>query len=64
VFRIAFEPSNPVAVFLDDRDQTASRLTVKTDSRNDPAVLFYFSWPMGGVVFHPVFPFLDGRKIG
>src|SRR5687767_15832857 len=36
MFRITFEPSNTVAVFLDDRDQTASRLAIKTDSRNDP----------------------------
>src|SRR5688572_26769477 len=64
VLRITFKPSNTVAVFLDDRDQTASRLAVKTDSWNDPAVLLYFSWPMGGVVFHPVVPFFDSRKIG
>src|SRR5215207_592134 len=28
MFRIAFEPSNTMGVFLDDRDQTASRLAV------------------------------------
>ncbi len=46
MLRIALEAADSVGVFLDDRHQAAAGFAVKTNRRNDPAMLLYFPRPL------------------
>src|SRR5262245_30771376 len=57
MFRIAFETPDQVSFFFNETEQTAGRLAVETNRRNDPAMLLDFARPLRGVVLDPIVPF-------
>src|SRR6185436_16816519 len=58
---IPFETANAMSVLFDKTQQSARRLAIETDRRNDLAMLLDFARPLRGIVFDPIVPFLHGR---
>src|SRR5262249_33866808 len=62
--RIPFEFPDTAALLIHVGKQSASRLAVETDSRNQSVVLFNFSGPLGRIILSPVVPAMRGWKAG
>src|SRR5262245_19344695 len=64
MFGIAFKSPDAQGFFVDETEETARRLAVKTDRRNDLITLLDFSRPMGRIVFDPIVPLCHGWIAG
>ena len=62
--RIAFELANTSALLVHVGKQSASRLAVETDRRNQSVVLCNLAGPLRRIVLGPVVPAMHGRKAG
>ncbi len=64
MFGVAFESPDAHRFLINQTDESARRLTIKTNSRDDLIMLLYLSRPMGRIVFDPIVPLFYGWIAG